>query len=91
MSDTTVVPDTKEWKALQTHYESARALKLRDLFAADPSGGLALILPLKRTIEWSIKRYRDGIPLRRTESPRGAHFYLVAAWLILHTSAAPPS
>jgi glucose-6-phosphate isomerase len=36
MSDTTVVPDTKEWKALQTYYESARALKLRDLFAADP-------------------------------------------------------
>jgi hypothetical protein len=36
MSDTTVVPDTKEWKALQAHYETARALKLRDLFAADP-------------------------------------------------------
>src|SRR5271157_2415291 len=36
MSDTTVVPDTKEWKALQAHYESAKALKLRDLFTADP-------------------------------------------------------
>ena len=36
MSDTTVVSDTKEWKALQAHYESVKALKLRDLFAADP-------------------------------------------------------
>jgi glucose-6-phosphate isomerase len=36
MSDTTIVPDTKEWKALQAHYESARALELRDLFKADP-------------------------------------------------------
>ena len=36
MSDTTVVPETKEWKALQAHYETAKALKLRDLFKADP-------------------------------------------------------
>ena len=36
MTDTMVVPDTKEWKALQAHYETAKALKLRDLFAADP-------------------------------------------------------
>ena len=76
MSDTTVVPDTKEWKALQTHYESARALKLRDLFAADPSGGLALIFAAQkddRVVDKAVSR-RDtapsnGISSRRTLLP----------------------
>jgi len=36
MSDTTSLGDTRDWKALQAHYEAAKDLKLRKLFADDP-------------------------------------------------------
>ena len=36
MPDTTSLPDTKEWKALQAHYQSVKDHTLRALFADDP-------------------------------------------------------
>jgi hypothetical protein len=64
MSDTTVVPDTKEWKALQVHYESARALKLRDLFAADPGRAERF------SVEAALRRSEVRIPFAPPGSPR---------------------
>ena len=36
MPDTTSLPDMKEWKALQAHYDSVKDHTLRALFADDP-------------------------------------------------------
>jgi hypothetical protein len=51
--------------------------------------GLLSFCRSNRKIDWSIKRYRRGIPLRRMGSYQAGHFYPVAGWSSLQSSAAP--
>ena len=40
----TALRETEAWRALEGHYEEARKLHLRDLFAREPDRGTRLVL-----------------------------------------------
>ncbi len=104
MTDTMVVPDTKEWKAVQAHYETARVLKLRDLFAADPgraerfsveAAGLFLDYSKNRITDETVRLLLDlararGVAERRDAMFSGEKINVSEGRAVLHVALRAP-
>ncbi len=83
MTDTMVISDTKEWKALQAHYESVKDLTLRALFADDPgraqrftteAAGLFLDYSKNRITDETVRLLLDLARARGVTERRDAMF-----------------
>jgi glucose-6-phosphate isomerase len=104
MSDTAVLPDTKEWKALEAHYEAARALNLRDLFTTDPgraerfsveAAGLFLDYSKNRVTDETMRLLLDlararGVAARRDAMFAGEKINVSEGRAVLHVALRAP-
>ncbi len=104
MSDTAILPDTTEWKALQAHYEAARALKLRDLFTTDPgraerfsieAAGLFLDYSKNRVTDETMRLLLDlagarGVAARRDAMFAGEKINVSERRAVLHVALRAP-